>query len=477
MDIQDLASRAIAVAAHHIHDPRPAEAAGTVPDDGTPDYATSELRRITHLSLEKSPTGSALLAGLTTTPADPGLRFHAAQVLGADLQHFPHLEELRLRVRAFANEVVRPRVAELDQAPADAFDWDLVRAGHEVGLLRLVVPTEFGGLGCGIVGVAVALEELAAACAGTALIFGATLLGQAPILLSADPALQARYLPLFTGPEPVLACNAVTEELAGCDLLIPEYAEFAEGVLIARPAEGGYLLNGRKRFITNGKVAHYASVYGNIQGNPGATGLTCFIVPLDSPGVTRGEVADKMGYRACLGSELIFENVAVPADHIVGGEGTGMYINIQQMNMARASVAAISTGVARGAFELAKDWAGERIQGGKPLYRHQFSARKLAEMSAKIDASRLLYMRAAHAADNEIPAPAYEPAVAKLFADQVAIEVAQEAMSLLGARGYLRSFGVERYVRDSLGARIYEGTPEVLALAVTEALYAQDDDF
>jgi alkylation response protein AidB-like acyl-CoA dehydrogenase len=182
-----------------------------------------------------------------------------------------------------------------------------------------------------------------------------------------------------------------------------------------------------------------------------------------------------MGYRACLGSELVFEDVRVPAENMIGGEGGGVYINVQQMNMARAAVAAISTGIAAGAFALAKDWAGERIQGGRELWRHQFSARKLAEMSAKIDASRLLYRKAAYITDNELPTPAYEPAVAKLFADRIAVEVAEEAMSLMGARGYLKEHGLERYLRNALGTRIYEGSPEVLALAVTDALYAEDD--
>jgi alkylation response protein AidB-like acyl-CoA dehydrogenase len=238
-----------------------------------------------------------------------------------------------------------------------------------------------------------------------------------------------------------------------------------------------YVLDGAKKFITNGKVAHYATVFANIEGNPGASALTCFVVPLDSPGVELGEVADKMGYRACLGTEMTFTGVRVPAENVVGGEGGGVFINIQQMNMARAAVAAISTGVARGALDLAKQWCAERIQGGVPLHRHQFSARKLAEMSMKVDAARLLYLRAAQLADTEIPAPAYEPAVAKLFADQIAVEVAETAMSLMGARGYVRDWGMEKYLREALGARIYEGTPEVLALAITESLYAEDDDF
>ena len=387
----------------------------------------------------------------------------------------PAVEALRDRVREFAQERLRPEVRRLDQSDAAHFDWQLVTEAHQLGLTRLVISRKHGGLGYGELGVAVALEELAAVDAGFALIFGATMLGQAPLLLSGDPALQARFLPLFSGDEPVLACNAITEELAGCDLLIPENAQFAIDVMRARRDGDHYVLDGDKKFITNGKVATYATVFANIEGAPGASALTCFVVPLDQPGIVLGQVADKMGYRACLGTEMSFRDVRVPAENMIGGEGGGVSINVQQMNMARAAVAAISTGVARGALDLARQWCGERIQGGVPLYRHQFTARKLAEMSMKVDAARLLYLRAAHLADTEIPAPTYEPAVAKLFADRIAVEVAEEAMSLMGARGYVRDFGMEKYLREALGARIYEGTPEVLALAITESLYAEDE--
>jgi alkylation response protein AidB-like acyl-CoA dehydrogenase len=144
--------------------------------------------------------------------------------------------------------------------------------------------------------------------------------------------------------------------------------------------------------------------------------------------------------------------------------------------MARSSVAAVSTGVARHALETAVAFCGERVQGGAPLHRHQMIARKLAEMAAKVDAARMLYLRSAHKVDNELPAPEYEPAVAKLFADRIAIEVAGDAVSVMGSRGYIREFGMEKILRDAYGARIYEGTPEALALAVTDCLYREDDD-
>ncbi|MEU9339727.1 acyl-CoA dehydrogenase family protein [Streptomyces sp. NPDC048278] len=387
------------------------------------------------------------------------------------------VEQFREAAKEFARNVVRPRVQELDQKPAAHFDWDLVGRGHRIGLTRAAVPKEYGGLGVGMLGVATALEEVAAVCPGTALVFGATLLGQAPILLSGDPRLQARFLPLFSGDEPVLACNAVTEEEAGCDLIIPSQAGHARNVTTARRDGDHYVLTGRKRFITNAKVAAFASVFANMEGSPGATGLTSFIVPLDLPGVVRGPVADKMGYRACLGSELEFHEVRVPAEYLIGAEGEGMALNMAQSNMARAAVAGISTGVARSALEQAVAWCGERVQGGRPLKDQQFTAAKLAGMAAKVDAARMLYLRAADKVDNELPPPVYEPAAAKLFADRTAIDVAETALSLLGARGYLRSYGLEKTMRDALGTRVYEGTPEVLALAVTESLYAQKDEW
>jgi alkylation response protein AidB-like acyl-CoA dehydrogenase len=381
------------------------------------------------------------------------------------------VQRFRDEIRAFARDEVAPRAQELDNAPANDFAWDVARKGHDLGLTRAIIPRDCGGLGMGVLPVAIALEELAAACPGVALIFGATMLGQAPILLSADPRLEARYLPLFSGDEPVLACSAVTEDEAGSDLRIPQNAHHAYNVTTARRDGDFYVLSGRKSFIVNAPLATFATVFANLEGYPGASGLTCFIVPLDAPGVVRGPVADMMGYRSCLGGELLFKDVRVPAENVVGGECQGLAIETAQGNMARSAVAAISTGVASRALEHALTWCGYRVQGGAPLYKHQFTAAKLASMAADVDAARLLYRHAATKVDNELPAPSYEPAIAKLFADRIAIEVSSAAVSLMGARGYVRSFGLEKILRDSYGARIYEGTPEILALAITESMY------
>ncbi|GAA2746418.1 acyl-CoA dehydrogenase family protein [Kitasatospora cinereorecta] len=399
------------------------------------------------------------------------------EIISPDLSDLPpETRKFHAAVREYARDEVAPKALELDLQEAEDFDWEIVQKGHDIGLTRAVIPKEYGGLGVGVLGVAVAMEELAAACPAVALIFGATMLGQTPILLSGDPRLQARFLPIFGGDQVALACNAVAEHEAGTDLVIPQNAVHARIVTTARRDGDEYVINGQKRFCTNGKVADFASIYANIEGYEGATGLTGFIVPLDAEGVTRGIVADKMGYRACLGSELHFDNVRIPVENMIGGEAEGVAISTAQGNMARSTVAAISTGIARNALEHAVEYCGQRVQGGKLLHEHQFTAGKLATMTANVDAARLLYRRAADLVDNQLPAPEYEPAVAKLFADRVAIETAGMAVSLMGANGFVREYGAEKILRDSYGTRIFEGTPEALSLAVTDCLYREEDD-
>ena len=178
----------------------------------------------------------------------------------------PDVQQFREVVREFAREKVAPRALELDRAAHDHFAWDLVNSGHQIGLTRAILPAEFGGMGVGVVGTCLAMEELAAACPGVALIFGATMLGQAPVLLSGDPRLQSRFLPYFSSEQAVLACNAVCEEDAGVDLVIPENIRHARNLTTMRREGDQYVLNGHKRVITNAAVAAFASVFVNMEG-------------------------------------------------------------------------------------------------------------------------------------------------------------------------------------------------------------------
>ncbi|MET7618411.1 acyl-CoA dehydrogenase family protein [Streptomyces sp. NPDC005408] len=392
------------------------------------------------------------------SPADhPLLDSHEAAVLRSVVE--------------FAREVIAPGAAERDSIEKGQVDWETVRAGQQIGLLRMAMPRDLGGLGLSQLAVALVLEELAVADPGMALVFGATGLFQTPILLSGNARLQERYLPAFLGDEPVLACNAVAEQLNGTDLVLPQHAPFAQNMTSAKLSGDTYLLNGTKRYITNAPVATYATVLANLNGSPGSTGLTCFVVDLEQDGVTRGEIHDKVGYRTAPAGELVFTDARVPVENVIGDEYGGWDLNAAVGNVTRVTCASVSTGIARHSLERAMAWCGERKQGGKMLYEHQMSARKLADMAARVSASRALYLDAAVKADNVIPTPAYEPAVAKLVADRAAIDNADAAMALIGAQAFQRGDGMDRVLRDAYGPRIYEGTPEALALVITGELF------
>ncbi|MDX6759491.1 MULTISPECIES: acyl-CoA dehydrogenase family protein [Streptomyces] len=375
------------------------------------------------------------------------------------------------QVVAFAREEIAPGAAERDRIEKGQVDWDTVRKGHALGLLRMAIPRDFGGLGLSQLAIALTLEELACADPGMALVFGATGLFQTPLLICENPRLQEKYLPAFLGPEPVLACNAVAEERNGTDLVLPQQAPHAQDMTVARRSGGEYLLTGTKRYITNAPVATYATVMANLDGAPGSTGLTCFVTELEQDGVTRGEIHDKVGYRTAPAGELILDNARVPEENVIGDENGGWDLNVAIGNLTRVTCAAVATGIARHALDRAVAWAGTRRQGGRLLFEHQMSARKLADMSARVSAARALYLDAVLKADTVIPTPAYEPAVAKLVADRAAIDNADAAMSLIGAAAFQREDGMDRVLRDAYGPRIYEGSPEALALVITGELF------
>ncbi|MEU6440130.1 acyl-CoA dehydrogenase family protein [Streptomyces sp. NPDC047046] len=394
---------------------------------------------------------------LTHSPADhPLLQDHESEALRT--------------VAAFAREVVAPGAAERDSIEKGQVDWATIGQGHALGLLRMALPREIGGLGLGQLALALTLEELAAADPGMALVFGATGLFQTPLLVCGDPGLQERYLTPFLGAEPVLACNAVAEERNGTDLVLPQNGQYVQEMTTARRSGAEYLLTGTKRYITNAPVATYATIMANLEGSPGSTGLTCFVTELEQEGVERGEIHDKVGYRTAPAGELILNDARVPEGNVIGDERGGWDLNVTIGNLTRVTCAAVATGIARHSLERALTWCKERRQGGRLLHEHQMTARKLADMAARVSSSRALYLDAATKADNVLPTPAYESAVAKLVADRAAIDNADAAMSLVGAQAFQRGDGMDRVLRDAYGPRIYEGTPEALALVITDEL-------
>lgn len=379
-----------------------------------------------------------------------------------------------LALGEFARDAVAPSAADRDRAPLGTVDRTMVRQAQDLGGLRMGLPEQMGGLGLGAEALGYVLEEMASADPGFALILGATGLFQTPLVLSGDQRLAAEYLVPFLGDEPLLACNAVAEELNGTDLVLADNAPFATEMTMATPVDGGFVLSGKKKYITNAPVARYATVMANLAGSPGSTGLTCFVVDLEWDGVQRGVTHDKLGYRTAPAGELLFNDVIVPAENVIGGLHGGWDLNTTQGNICRVTCAAIATGLARHSLDRALRWVTERRQGGKQLFEHQMTARKVADMAAGLEAARALWIQAARAVDTTLPVPAYEPALAKMVADRAAVDNANLAMSLVGAQAFQRDDEMERIMRDSFGPRIYEGSPEALALTVTNLLCQAD---
>lgn len=373
-------------------------------------------------------------------------------------------------LRAFARDVVAPTAARRDRAPLGTVEWDLMKQVHDLGGFRMGLPEAIGGLGLTTEALGYVLEAFAAADPGFALNLGATGLFQTPLMLAGNEQLNAEFLTPFLGDTPLLACNAVAEELNGTDLVLAKYAEHAQDMTTAVRDGDVYRLTGKKKYITNAPVARYATVMANLDGAPGSTGLTCFVVDLEWEGVERGITHDKLGYRTAPAGELIFNNVAVPADNLIGGEGGGWDLNTTQGSICRVTCAAIATGIARHSLEHAIEWVTTRQQSGKLLFEHQMSARKVADMAAAVESSRALWIKAAHTVDNTLPIPDYEPAIAKMVADKAAVDNANAAMGLIGAQAFQRDDAMERIMRDSFGPRIYEGSPEALAMTITDLL-------
>ncbi|MHB8491986.1 MAG: acyl-CoA dehydrogenase family protein [Solirubrobacteraceae bacterium] len=310
------------------------------------------------------------------------------------------LEALRARTRRFADAHVRPRALQLDRRTGEDpsyFDWGLVRAGAEHGMLRLLIPTQAGGDGAMTVQGAVVMEELCAACPGIALIFGAHGLGVSPLLLGGpsqwDGVLSELVASERTG-SPQLMAFAITEPEAGTDVEDPDLMRRGRITSHARRVPGGFRLSGTKRFISNGSVASWMTVFMATDPQSPAETWTCFLVDTRSEGFSVGRVEHKMGQRACPAAELTFDEVFVPDERVVAREGDGAAATMIVLASSRAPVGAIATGIARGAYERLLAWL-EEDPAAKGMLARQHVQLELAVMEEEIHLARQAYMDAA----------------------------------------------------------------------------------
>ncbi|HVP90609.1 MAG TPA: acyl-CoA dehydrogenase family protein [Terriglobales bacterium] len=362
---------------------------------------------------------------------------------------------LQEMARGFAEKEMRPKAAAYDQG--HDFPEEVMRKAFEVGFLTCTVPAEYGGGGLGDLETALISEELARGCGGMYTTMMANSLAFTPIVLFGAEEQKKRFFAPFTKGM-AFASYCLTEREAGSDTSAIRTTARKEGA--------DYVLNGSKCFITNGGVASLYTVFANAAPEKGARGLSVFVVPRGTPGLSVGKVEDKMGQRASNTSELFFEDVRVPAENRLGREGQGFIIAMRTFDKTRAAVGAAGVGIARAAVEYAIDYAKTRVQFGKPIASFQATAFKIAQMAMEVDAARLLVWRAAWLMDRGQSCGA-ESAMAKCFGSDVAMRTALEALQIFGGYGYMRDYPVEKLVRDAKLLQIYEGTNEIQRLVIS----------
>jgi acyl-CoA dehydrogenase len=372
-----------------------------------------------------------------------------------DFELTEELKALQDMAHSFAEKEMRPKAAYYDRE--EKFPEDVMKKAFEAGFLTCNVPVEYGGGGLSDLEMAVISEELAWGCAGMYTTMMANSLAFTPIILFGNEEQKKRFLTPFT-QKMGFASYCLTEREAGSDTSAIK--------TIARKDGSEYVINGSKCFITNGGVASLYVVFANAAPEKGARGLTAFVVPRETPGITIGKIEDKMGHRASNTAEIFFEDVRVPEENILGRVGYGFLIAMRTFDRTRAAVGAAGVGVARAALEYAIDYAKTRIQFGKPIATFQAIAFKIAQMAMEIEAARLLVWKAAWLVDQGKPC-GLNSAMAKCFGSDIAMKTTLEALQIFGGYGYMKDYPIEKLVRDAKLLQIYEGTNEIQRLVIS----------
>lgn len=362
---------------------------------------------------------------------------------------------IRQATHDFAEGEIKPHVMEWDES--QHFPMETFQKMAELGFLGIMVPTEYGGAGLGAMENSIIIEEIARVCPSIALSVAAhNGLCSGHILKFASDGIKKKYLPdLATGK--VLGAWGLTEPSAGSD---------AGGTQTVAVREGDhYIINGSKNFITNGTYGKTAVIMAVTDRSKGAHGISAFVLDKSMPGFFATKKENKLGMRASDTSSLVMENVKVPASHLIGEEGQGFVQALQILDGGRISIAALSVGLAQGAFEAAIKYSQERKQFGKTLAEQQATQFKLAQMATKLDASRLLTYRAANMRDSGL-AFGEEASMAKLFSSEACVNISEEAVQIHGGYGYIKEFPVEKFWRDSKLLTIGEGTSEVQRMVI-----------
>ena len=361
--------------------------------------------------------------------------------------------------RDFAEKRLVPSVKERDEK--ETFDRAILDEMGQLGLLGIPWAEEDGGVGADFLSLAVACEEIAKVDPSIALSFEVhTMLCSWPIWKFGTPAQKAKYLkPLAEGTK--LGAFGLTEPNAGTDAL-------NGSTTAVKNEDGSYTLNGSKVFNTNGGEAEVTVVFAATDKTKGAKGMSAFIVEKGTEGFTYGKKEVKMGIRASVQRELVFQNVRIPAENLLGKEGDGFKIAMMTLDGGRVGVGAQALGIAEGAYNEAVKYAKERVQFGKPIATKQAIAFMLADMKVKIETARLAVYKAAwQMGQGEGKSYSMEASIAKKYASDIAMEVTTDAVQVFGGYGFTREYPVERYMRDAKITQIYEGTNQVQQMVIS----------
>jgi alkylation response protein AidB-like acyl-CoA dehydrogenase len=370
-------------------------------------------------------------------------------------------EDFRKVVREFALDKVAPRAAEIDAT--GIYPSDLHAEMIKIDLLSVMFDEDAGGAGADGIIQAIVTEELSRVCASTAMIPKLNRLGMIPVMLRGTPEQKAAWIPgIIAGRHQ--AAYGLTEPEAGSDVASMTSKAVRDG--------DEWVLTGSKRFISNAGVATVYTIFAKTDPEAGSRGISCFIVPADTPGFSVGKFEDKMGLRGSPTGELILDEVRLPADSLVGEEGEGMAIAMMTLDRSRPGIGAQALGIAQGALDLALGYAKERRQFDRPIIDFQAVGFMLADMDMKIRAARHLVYEAHAMADRDDPELTRVAAIAKCFASDVAMEVTTDAVQVLGGYGYIKDFPAERYMRDAKITQLYEGTNQIQRLVISRQLAA-----
>ena len=363
-------------------------------------------------------------------------------------------------VRDFARSEIAPVAPQLDKKPC--FPWKTLRHMGELGLLGVTTPERYGGSGLDTLSYVVLLEEISAADAAHGTIMSVTNgLPQTMLLTYGTDAQKETYLPKLASGE-WIGSFCLSEPHSGSDAVAMTTR--------AKKVDGGFELSGTKAWITSGGEAHVYLVMAKTDPNAGARGVSCFVIEKGTPGMSFGKPEEKLGQHAAITTSVTFDECFVSDDALLGPEGQGFVIAMSSLDGGRIGIAAQAVGIARAAFEAARDYADERKSFGKPIREYQGISFKLADMATRLDAARLLTHRAAWLKDHGFRMT-QEASMAKLFASEASSFITHQAVQIFGGYGYSKDYPVERYFRDSRVTEIYEGTSEVQRMVIARQMY------